>query len=151
MKNIGFRVYLHANITFYLFTAPYSITHNCTCHYFEGNSRMTSPFLPLMHTWTYQTCVGPPGGPPHVNTWYKMLVFYFCPKVVYWKYFKLFWHFHLASFLLYFASVCWPKKSIICHLKCLLVATCCCYHVAASCCFHVVKTNRACYFKSLPE
>ena len=27
----------------------------------------TSPFLPLMHTWTYRTCEGPPGGPPHVK------------------------------------------------------------------------------------
>ena len=27
-----------------------------------------SPFLPLMHTWTFRTCEGPPGGPPQVNT-----------------------------------------------------------------------------------
>ena len=27
----------------------------------------TSPFLPLMHTWTYQTGEGPPGGPLHIN------------------------------------------------------------------------------------
>ena len=27
---------------------------------------MLSPFLPLMHTWTFQTCEGPPGGPSHV-------------------------------------------------------------------------------------
>ena len=27
----------------------------------------SSPFLPLMHTWTYQTSEGPSEGPPQVN------------------------------------------------------------------------------------
>ena len=28
----------------------------------------TSLFLPLMHTWTYRTSEGPPGGPPYISS-----------------------------------------------------------------------------------